>query len=401
MSNETSNDPNTPAVKGVNTGAGGIGVFGFCETGHGVHGESTSSRGVFGDSKSFHGVYGHSVSQPGVAGDSDTFHAVYGTAHVVNTAGVYGTSKSPTGGVGVKGVDEGEGGFGVHGVSKSGNGVHGESTSSRGVFGDSHSFHGVFGHSVSYPGVAGDSDTFHAVYGTAHDVNSAGVYGTSKAPTGGFGVIGDCVNGNGVRGNSQNSDGIHGYSKIKAGVVGESEQFDGVYGISHAKDHAGVTGYNPGGMAGFFDGDVVVTGDITLSNADCAEDFDIGAGSLVEPGTVMTLGKDGALFPAGQAYDKCVAGVVSGAGDLKPGIVLDKQSSNRTRQPIALLGKVYCKVDALYGSIEIGDLLTTSQTAGHAMKAQDRAKAFGSVIGKALRPFPEGRGLIPILIALQ
>jgi hypothetical protein len=94
-------------------------------------------------------------------------------------------------------------------------------------------------------------------------------------------------------------------------------------------------------------------------------------------------------------------GVVSGAGDLKPGIVLDKQSSKRMRQPIALLGKVYCKVDALYGSIEIGDLLTTSETPGHAMKAQDREKAFGSVIGKALRPFPEGRGLIPILIALQ
>ena len=50
------------------------------------------------------------------------------------------------------------------------------------------------------------------------------------------------------------------------------------------------------------------------------------------------------------AYDKRVAGVVSGAGDYKPGIVLDKQPSTHIRQPIALLGKVYCKTDASYGA---------------------------------------------------
>jgi hypothetical protein len=69
--------------------------------------------------------------------------------------------------------------------------------------------------------------------------------------------------------------------------------------------------------------------------------------------------------------------------------------------PIALMGKVYCKVDASYGAIEVGDLLTTSPTPGHAMKADDPMKAFGSVIGKALRPLAIGEGLIPILIALQ
>jgi hypothetical protein len=66
-----------------------------------------------------------------------------------------------------------------------------------------------------------------------------------------------------------------------------------------------------------------------------------------------------------------------------------------------LLGKVYCKVDAGYGAIAIGDLLTTSPTPGHAMKAEDPLKAFGAVIGKALRPLKEGQGLLPILIALQ
>lgn len=85
----------------------------------------------------------------------------------------------------------------------------------------------------------------------------------------------------------------------------------------------------------------------------------------------------------------------------KPGIVLDKQQTSGNRQPIALLGKVFCKVDAQFGAIEVGDLLTSSPTPGHAMKTSDPFKAFGAVIGKALRPLEEGQGLIPILIALQ
>ena len=113
----------------------------------------------------------------------------------------------------------------------------------------------------------------------------------------------------------------------------------------------------------------------------------------------MVLGEEGALFPSQRAYDKRVAGVVSGAGCYKPGIVLDKQPSQRNRQPIALLGKVYCKVDAQYGAIEVGDMLTTSPVLGCA--TSDPLKAFGSVIGKALRPLKEGRGFIPILISLQ
>ena len=148
------------------------------------------------------------------------------------------------------------------------------------------------------------------------------------------------------------------------------------------------------------DGNVEVTGDIRLMNADCAEDFNISVGD-VEPGTVMVLGDQDTLKPSEHAYDKRVAGVVSGAGDYKPAIVLDKQPTQPRRLPISLLGKVFCKVDARYGSIAVGDLLTTSDTRGHAMKATDPLKAFGSVIGKALRPLQEGQCLIPILIALQ
>jgi hypothetical protein len=58
-------------------------------------------------------------------------------------------------------------------------------------------------------------------------------------------------------------------------------------------------------------------------------------------------------------------------------------------------------VDASNAPIEVGDLLTTAKTRGCAMKATDVARAFGSVIGKALRPWREGQGLIPIVVALQ
>jgi len=150
------------------------------------------------------------------------------------------------------------------------------------------------------------------------------------------------------------------------------------------------------------DGNVVVHGgDIVLTGADCAEEFDTVESQICEPGTVMVIKTDGSLACSRDAYDKRVAGVVSGAGQHKPGIILDKQHSNEERLPIALVGKVYCKVDAAHSPIEVGDLLTTSPTPGHAMKAQDSAKAFGAVIGKALRSRATGQGLIPILIALQ
>ncbi len=142
-----------------------------------------------------------------------------------------------------------------------------------------------------------------------------------------------------------------------------------------------------------------MTGDIRLTSADCAEDFEVAEGS--EPGEVMVLTHTGMLEPSVKAYDKKVVGVISGAGSYKPGIILDKQNNSDNRKPIAMMGKVYCKVDATSSSIETGDMLTTSDISGYAMKASDPFKAFGAVIGKALGSLKEGKGLIPILIARQ
>ena len=143
------------------------------------------------------------------------------------------------------------------------------------------------------------------------------------------------------------------------------------------------------------------SGDIILRNADCAEDFDILSVDRVTPGTVMVINDDGALQSSEKAYDKRVAGVISGAGGYKPGLVLDRRDDESNRLPVALMGKVFCKVDASFGEIEVGDLLTTSPIKGFAMKASDSSKAFGSVIGKALKSLQTGQDLIPILVALQ
>ena len=78
-----------------------------------------------------------------------------------------------------------------------------------------------------------------------------------------------------------------------------------------------------------------------------------------------------------------------------------KSAAKSCVQNLLEVGKVYCRVDAQYAPIEVGDLLTTSPTPGHAMKASDPLKAFGSVIGKALRPLQSGQAMIPVLVALQ
>ncbi len=67
------------------------------------------------------------------------------------------------------------------------------------------------------------------------------------------------------------------------------------------------------------DGDA---GDILLSNADCAEEFDVSSSKSeeIEPGTVMIIGNDRKLQKSLIAYDKRVVGVISGGGDLNPGL---------------------------------------------------------------------------------
>ncbi len=149
------------------------------------------------------------------------------------------------------------------------------------------------------------------------------------------------------------------------------------------------------------DGSIKASGDILLSGSDCAEEFAVTASNDVDEGTVLVIGQEERLCRSDREYDRRVAGVVSGAGACKPAIILGRIPERAGRLPIALTGTVYCKVDAAPAAIEIGDLLTTSSTPGHAMKAVDRERTPGAVLGKAMRPLARGRALIPILVALQ
>jgi hypothetical protein len=49
----------------------------------------------------------------------------------------------------------------------------------------------------------------------------------------------------------------------------------------------------------------------------------------------------------------------------------------------------------------VGDLLAASPTPGHAMRAGDRSRAPGAIIGKALTPLDGGTGLVEMIISLQ
>ena len=142
------------------------------------------------------------------------------------------------------------------------------------------------------------------------------------------------------------------------------------------------------------------SGDVVLANADCAEEFDL-AGPGVHPGTVMVLTDEGSLAPCTKPYDTRVAGVVSGAGTFRPGLLLDRRDTGAERAPIALVGKAYCQVDATDAPVQVGSLLTTAERPGHAMRIGDRARAFGAVLGKALAPLASGCDLIPVLVTLQ
>jgi len=138
--------------------------------------------------------------------------------------------------------------------------------------------------------------------------------------------------------------------------------------------------------------------------SDLAEPFEIAGAVNVEPGMLVAIDPQhpGQLRVADKAYDRTVAGCVSGANGIQPGLTMQQAGSVTDGAfPVALSGRVYCWADATMGPILPGDLLTTSDTPGHAMKATDRERSFGSVIGKAMSSLETGRGLVLVLVTLQ
>jgi hypothetical protein len=152
--------------------------------------------------------------------------------------------------------------------------------------------------------------------------------------------------------------------------------------------------------------DVYGTAQVTAlritGGADVAEPFrlssrDISKGAVV----VIDEANPGQLKLSNHAYDRCVAGIVSGANGINPGLTLHQQGAIEGGENVALSGRVYVLADTSNGSIKPGDLLTTSDTPGYAMRVTDQAKAQGAILGKAMSSLDKSRGMVLVLVTLQ
>ena len=143
--------------------------------------------------------------------------------------------------------------------------------------------------------------------------------------------------------------------------------------------------------------------------SDLAEPYKIAASgdALPLPGMVVAIdpNQTGQMQVSTHAYDTTVGGIISGAGGVHPGIMLRQTGTVADGTlPIACTGRVWCWCDAGTGTdraITPGDLLTTSDTPGHAMRVRDYDRARGAIIGKAMSPLKSGKGLVLVLVTLQ
>lgn len=251
----------------------------------------------------------------------------------------------------------------------------------------------------SYGVYAYTHGTSPAVY--AYSDKDMGVVGMSNRstggefPGGGTGVYGE------ARGDTTDGTGVKGVGA--RGVWGDGT-YTGVYGEG---TYTGVYGKSAG-YAGEFRGNLLIrsysTGTPVVElgeGLDYAEGFDVSGPQNVEPGSVLCIDplNPGLLTVCDLPYDRKVAGIVTGAQGLGSGVRL---GSDMFDYDVALAGRVYCNVDASETAVEPGDLLTTSATAGYAMKVTEYECAQGAILGKAMEPLEKGeKGQILVLVTLQ
>jgi hypothetical protein len=263
------------------------------------------------------------------------------------------------------------------------------------------------------------SSIFTLPYSGTLNSNATGI---TVANTGtGVGLVGQAVSGNGVVGESTYGDGVRGTATHANGVFGYTTDgsYQGVYGVNpngvgvygqSGGNLAGVFGYNSGqGYGGWF----VSAGGISLradglaqigvleitGGADLAEKFEV-RGS-VHPGMVVEIDPfhPGSLRLTKTAYSKRVAGILSGAKQLKAGMVLTGAKGSHA---VSLSGRVWVQADARQRAIEPGDLLTTSTLPGHARVASDAKRSHGAILGKAMTALRKGKiGMVLTLVNLQ
>jgi hypothetical protein len=271
-----------------------------------------------------------------------------------------------------------------------------------------------------------DYGAFGRHYNTGNEghIGSAdyGVYGKNGGGDFGYlggsnrGVYGKSSSGIAVYGESYQGTAVYGSSYLANAGFFENQNAGNAYSTLYAKTNGpgwAVHGENThsSGHAGYFKGNIQVEGRSTTKvleitgGSDLSEQFDIETKSVdAKPGMVVCIDtkQSGKLVVSSKPYDRTVAGIISGAGGIETGMLMGQKSSKADgAYAVALTGRVYVWVDASHGAIEPGDMLTTSSTPGYAMKATDRGQSFGAVIGKAMQPLKEDRGLILVLVNLQ
>lgn len=191
--------------------------------------------------------------------------------------------------------------------------------------------------------------------------------------------------------------------------------------VLRASDASGQSGelmfYNPDDNSSTLelDGDYAGTGRSRImvdelqirGGADFAEYFEVAAAANVKPeaGLLVCIDEEaeGKLKVSHRAYDKKVAGVISGANGIRPGMTMGHKNTIADGDvPVAMTGRVYVKAEAMKHAIQPGDLLTTSAFPGYAMKAVDAKRSRGAVIGKAMSKLKAGtKGMVLVLLSIQ
>jgi hypothetical protein len=258
------------------------------------------------------------------------------------------------------------------------------------------------------------------VYADAYGSDGIGVFGLARSiePSINYGgyFLAHGQAGRGVYGEANGENG-HGVSAVARGKKGTA-----VYGEAHhAEEDTNYGGYfiargkygrglfakgGPSGYAGEFRGTVATDVLVIQGGTDLSERFEIRKGEGLSPVAGMVVSIDpespGKLVVSTKAYDRKAAGIISGAANVNSGIIMGNSDSvTNGEHPVALSGRVYCLVDASKGSIQPGDLLTTSDNPGHAMKVTDYARAQGAILGKAMTRLESGQGLVLVLVCLQ
>lgn len=143
--------------------------------------------------------------------------------------------------------------------------------------------------------------------------------------------------------------------------------------------------------------------------SDIAEPFRCSMASAASPSPApgMAVSIDpkhvGQLTVSSEPYDAKVVGVLSGANGVMPGLVLRQVGAPGVEGEcnVALAGRVWAYANASNGAIRPGDLVTTSQLPGQLMKATDRGRSRGAVIGKAMTELSVGEGIVLVLVQPQ